>query len=392
MKNRSIEKVKSKVRIAVKGKNINRFLLRLHKNKISILEIKKINNNEAYILIYFKDYELVLKLNTIYEIFIVSYGGWEKEKRTINRNIILLFGIILSLIIVSILSKMIFKVDVITTDTKMRDKILYELKQYDIEKFKFQKSYNTIQNIKSDLLERYREEIEWLEIELVGTRYIIRYEPRIINDDSLDYSPRNIIASKNAVILSVVSSKGQIIKFQNEYVHKGDVIVSGEIKLNDEVKEVVSASGTVYGETWYEVETFYPFSYYEQTKTGRVKNIYAVKFLNWRVELFNFNKFYDKMEKEDIILENRVIPLKFLKIYQMEVDTKSSVQTVEETSDKALSLAITKVENKLSDNEYIIKYKVINKTIEAKGVRLKVFFSVCEDITEYVEIKEEENA
>lgn len=391
MKNRSIESIKSKIRIAIKGKNVNRFLLRIHKNKIPILDINKINKNEAYTLIYFKDYEKVLELNTIYDIFIVNYGGWESKKRKISKNSILLLGFLLGILLIIVLSKMIFKVEIVTNDTKMREKLLYELERYDIEKFKFQKSYDKVQKIKDDILTKYKENIEWLEIELVGTKYIVRYEPRIINDGDSIAKPRNIVASKNAIIYSVVSSKGQVIRYKNDYVSKGDVIVSGEIKLNDMVKDIVSAEGHVYGETWYEVEIFYPFGYYEQKKTGNTKNVYVIKFLNCRIELFNFNKFYDKIIKEDVILENRAIPFSLVREKQIEVKTKSSINTVEEAREEAISLSIDKMKNKLNNNEYIIKYKVIKEHIEQDGVRLNIFFSVCEDITEYVEIKEEKD-
>lgn len=391
MKNRSIENIKSKIRIAIKGKNVNRFLMRIHKNKIPILDIKKINKDEAYILVYFKDYDSILKLNTIYEIFIVTYGGWEYRKRKIGQNSFLIVGLIIGILLIFLLSKMIFKVEIVTNDTIMKEKILYELKRYDIEKFKFQKSYNSIQKIKESILNKYKEEIEWLEIELIGTKYLIKYEPRITNSKDEDVKPRHIVASKNAIVYSVISSKGQIVRYKNDYVSKGDIVVSGEIKLNDEVKEVVGAEGIIYGETWYEVEVFYPFGYYEQKKTGNTKDVYVVKFLNWRLELFNFNKFYDKIIKEDILLKNRSMPFSFVKEHQIEVETKTAISTVEEAKVEAINLGINKMKNKLEENEYIIKYKVIKEFVEEKGVRLSLFFSVCEDITEYVEIKEDKD-
>ena len=391
MKNSSIDKIKSKVRIAIKGKNVNRFLLRIHRNKISILNVNRASKDEAYILIYFKDYEKVLELNTIYEIFIVSYGGWEKNKREYNKNSLLILGIILGVLFVFFLSKLIFKVEVITNDTKMREKLLYELSRYDIKQFKFQKSYNKIQKIKEEILKKYQNDIEWIEIELVGTKYIIRYEPRILNEKTEKSNYRHIVASKNAIVYSVVSSRGQILKYKNDYVKEGDIIVSGEIKLNDETKKIVSAEGEVYGEVWYEVEVFYPFGYYEQKKTGNTKNVYAVKFLSWKIELFNFNKFYDKIIKEEVIIKNKVLPLSFVKEKQIEVETKSSINTIDEAYDNAISLAKQKINNKLKDNEHIIKYKLLNKNIENNGVRIKMFFSICENITEYREIKEEKD-
>lgn len=381
-----LEQFKSKVQIAIKGKNVKRFLFKLYKNRINILNVKKINNNEMYIWIYFKDYDKLVKLNTIYEVFIVDYGGMIKSKRLLNKNKFILFFVITSLIFLFIISKLTFDVEVITNDSKMKDKLLYELSLYDLKKYKFQKNYNEIQIIKDKILDKYRDEIEWLEIELIGTNYIVKYEPRIMNDSTNNLKPRHIVARRDAVIYSVVSSKGQILKNKNDYVKKGDIIVSGNIFLNEEVKDTVSAKGTVLGEVWYEVDVFYPFAYYEQSKTGKEKDVYVINFLNRRLELFNFKPFYDKISKDKVIIKHEILPFKLIKERHIEVNTISSVKTEELVYLDAVSLAVSKIENKLNQGEFIKIYKVINKKLNDKGIELRIFFSVVEDITEYVEI------
>ena len=120
----------------------------------------------------------------------------------------------------------------------------------------------------------------------------------------------------------------------------------------------------------------------EQSKFNEVDNLILSR--------FSYLPF-DKIIKEDVILENRVIPFSLVKENQIEVRTKSSINTVEEARGEAISLGVDKMQNKLNNNEYIIKYKVIKEHVEQDGVRLNIFFSVCEDITKYVEIKEEKN-
>ena len=72
---------------------------------------------------------------------------------------------------------------------------------------------------------------------------------------------QNVVAKKNAVIMEIRSSSGQIIKKINDYVNKGDVIISGNITKKDEIKNVVKAEGIVYGETWYNVKVELPRRY-----------------------------------------------------------------------------------------------------------------------------------
>lgn len=386
MKNKSLEMVKSKIKISVKGKNVNRYLLRLSKNHIPLLFIKKISREESHVTIYFKDYEKAEKLNTIYDIHIIEYGGWEKEKKSLLKNKWIVIAIFLSLLLLFVLSKMIFEVEVVTNDKEMKSQLLEELKEYQIDKFHFQKSYQQLQFIKEQILENHHDDIEWLEIESIGTKYRIRYEPRIVKQEEEVTGYRHVIASKNAIIKKVESSTGQILKGQNDYVKKGDIIVSGYITLNDEIKETVSASATVYGEVWYEVEVFYPFGIYEQTKTGNVKEVYVLQFLNHRIELFNFHPFYDKIINNTILLEKQGFPVYFLKESQEEVVTNSAIYTVEEAKEKGVLFAISKMESQLEELEKIENYKVIKEEIEEDGVRLTIFFSVYENITDYIEI------
>lgn len=388
---KELSSIASKVKIVVKGKNVNRFLFKMYKKKISILNIEKKNSNEMNVCIYFKDYEKVVKLNTIYEIYIIEYGGMINSRKIMYKNRFVLFFVILSLIFIFILSRMIFNVEVITNDSKMRDILLYELELYDIKKYQFQKGYSEIQIIKDKILNKYKNDIEWIEIELVGTNYIVRYEPRIIHEKLSKIKPRHIVASQDAIIYSVISSKGQVIKNKNEYVKKGDIIVSGNIFLNEEVKNSVSAEGKVLGEVWYEVDVYYPYAYYEQVKTGKVKNVYVINFLNYRLELFNFTPFYDKIVNSNIIIKSDVLPFNLAKEKQFEVNTISSIKTEELIYLDAVSLAHSKIKNKLNKEEFIKTYKVIDKRLTDKGIELKIFFSVIEDITEYAEIGDVDN-
>ena len=386
MKNKSIEIIKSKIKILVKGKNVNRFIFLLYRNRIPLLSIDKRNKDEVHVVIYFKDYDNVLKLNTIYEIFIIEYGGWIKEKKKINKNKKLIASFIIAIIILFMLSKMIFSVEVITNDQIMKEKLLEELNRSGISKFKLQKSYHKIEEIKEKILSDYEEYIEWLEIEKIGTRYIVRYEPRIIKEEEIPTQYRHLVAKKNAVIIEVLSSRGQIVRRQNDYVSKGDIIVSGYIFLHDQIKDTVSAEGVVYGEVWYELEIFYPFGYYEQIKTGSKKEFYSIQFIDRKLELFNFSPFKNKIVSERVILKDMLLPIKMVKEYQEEVNIISSIYTVEEASLCAINLAVNKIEGMLKEEEKIISYRVIEQTIKNNGVVLKVFFRVREDITDYLEI------
>ena len=390
MKNNILFLFKSKFNLNVKGNNIERFIKRLKSNNIEILNIKYISKNEVSIKIYKYDYDKVIKLKTIYEINIIeSYGIIKIIDKSLENRFMILF-ILISLISLYIITNIIFDVDVITNDSKMGKTLLEEFGKLGLKKYNFKKNYNRLQEIKKTIINNHRDEIEWIEIENIGTKYIIRYEPRIKNKEEEETVLRNIVARKNCVIKGINVSKGQIIKNVGTYVKKGDVIVSGYIDLNGTIKDTVSSTGTIYGEVWYKVEITYPYKYSEVTLTGNKNKVLVIKILNKEIELFNFNKYKTKKSTSKTILKNNLLPIKLVFQDQMETIEINENNKESDIIEKSISLSKDKIQKALKDGEFISSYKVLNKIIHSDSLTLNIFFSVIEDVTDYEEIKKYE--
>lgn len=378
----------SKIKLNVKGKNIERFIKRLKSKNINLLKIEYIKYNEINIIIYKKDYEKLLELKTIYDVNMVDIYGIIKVREVINIYKYLIIFIAIGIMLLIFLSNVIFNVEVIHNDKDLRNLIINELENYNIKKYKFKKNYNEIQNIKNDILNKYQDKIEWLEIEEKGTSYIIRVEPRIIPNNEVSYEKQNVVAGKSAVIKKIIAKSGEVVKNLNTYVNKGDIIISGNIYLNEEVKDIVKADGIVYGEVWYNVKVEYPYIYSEIKEKNNYQDVYVLKIFDKEFE-FTFNKFKDKKIEENIILQNNILPIYLVKQKQQELETISLLLTSEEAKDKAIKEAIKKMNEKLDGEEKIIDYKVLNFDIEDDKVILDIFFTVYEDITSYSKIEGE---
>lgn len=387
MKNNILYLLKSKLNINIKGNNIERFIKRLKNNNIEILNIVYISKDEINIKIYKYDYDKVIKLKTIYEIEIIDYYGLIKTRNNFLNNKYIIMFIFISLIVLYITTSLIFKIDVITNDSKMEKELIEALEELGIKKYKFKKNYIELQEIKNKLLNKYRDTIEWLEIENIGTKYIIRYEPRIKNEIEEDKPLRNIVAKKDAIITSMNISSGQIIKSVDSYVKKGDIIVSGYIKLNESIKDTVSSSGTIYGQTWYNVTINYPYVYKEVKETGNTNDVFVIKILGKNIELFNFNKYNTKKVFEKVLLKNNLLPIKLVKQKQIETIEINEKNNEEQLIKNAVNLAKKKIEENLKEGEYIKDYKILNKTIYTESITLNIFFNVVENITEYQTIE-----
>lgn len=370
------------IKIHVVGKNIERFIQRLYNEKIELLNIKYINYKEIEIKINKKDLEHINKIKTIYKIEVTELLGINKIKYLIKKNIHILISILISFIIILFLSNVIFKVEVIHSSKELRELLINELKEKGIKEKSLVKNYNQIQNIKKEILEKYKDKIEWLEIERSGVKYIVRVEERIITNENNDNTPSNIVAKKDAIIKDIDAIKGEVIKNINDYVKKGDTIITGEIKLYDEVKQNVKSIGKVYGEVWYQASIEYPISYYEEKLTGRTKKILSITLLNKKIELFTIHKFETKKIKEQIIYQNKLIPFKISKEYQEEIIIIDEQLNEEEAFNKAIQKVEEKINSNLKGKEKILNIKCLKKEIKDSTIILDLFISVLEDITE----------
>lgn len=344
--------------------------------------------NEVDITILYDDYDKLIDNKTIYEVEIISYLGLLKTKRIINAYKYILIFIISSFLIIYLLSNLIFRVDIITNDKKIKNKLNKYLITKGISKYHLKKNYNELKSIKQDILNKYKDEIDWIEIESIGSRYIVRLEPRVNTKFNKDNKFQNIVATKNAVIYSMDIKRGQIIKNRFDYVKKGDVIVSGYIYLNDKIMNTIKAEGVIYGEAWYKVSVKYPKKYESIKKTGKSKKILAIKFLGNDINLFNFNKYKHYEKKNNTLLKNNILPISIDIEKQSELDVKRESNSDKEAIKKAVDSAINKISKKLDDKEYIKDYKILNQNIKDNEVNVTVFISVIGKISGYSTIEE----
>lgn len=388
MKNKLFYIFISKIKIKITGNNAEKFLHKLVRSQIELLNIKKIKKDTIYIWVYKRDYPKIYRLSTIYNIEVVDASGWIKTKKTLSINKYFIFSLVIGLICLIILSNTIFSVQVIHNNKEIREFITNELKNYNIDKYHIKKSYQELTTIKQEILKKYKDKIEWLEIETVGVKYVVRVQLREHADTKETFNNRDVVAKKDATIKKIIASSGQIVKEINTYVKKGDTIISGTITLNDNIKGYTVADGEIFGEVWYNITVEYPFTYYEEKYTGKKKNSISLQFLNWNISIPKLEAY--KVDKEYSIINNKLIPLKLSFLKTREIEVIDQILTEDEAIECAIKLARTQMEEKLNDKEYIVSQKNLKVNIKDSKVVLESFFAVYENITDYKEIIIEE--
>lgn len=388
MKNSFFRIFKSKIKINVKGKNIERFIRRIIKNKIEIISLERLKYNEIDIIIFKKDLEKIEEIKTIYELELKRKYGMIRiiEKMKINKYLIIF--LILGLMIIYVLSNIIFSVEVIHSDSKLRTFLKEELKKYNIDKYHFKKSYDKKEKIKNELLEKYKDKLEWIEIEEKGTKYIIRVEERKINNQEELKNNNHVVAKKNGIIISVDAKSGEIKKNKNDYVRKGDIIISGNITLNEEVKNQTNALGTVYAETWYTTDIKFPYHYKKVSLTNNKKTIFTIKFMDKYYDLFNLKKYKTKKIKNHVLIKNNIVPISFIKQIQYETIEIDKMYKKEEALKEAVNEGKKELLKKLDNDSEILDYRILEKKENENDIKLKIFFTVKENITDYRQVED----
>lgn len=281
-----------------------------------------------------------------------------------------------------------FEIEIVYNDGEVRDFIKKELKNYGISEKTWKKSYSELMDIKEKILEKNKTRLEWLEIEVSGVRYIVRLEERKLAEEKKVYPKQHVVSKKDAVIKQIQAQNGVVVKNINDYVKKGDILISGSIALNETVKENVAALGKVYGEVWYTVTVDYPLIYEERKETGKKRTTLSIQFLNQNIDLFPFQTFRFFNKKEKVLLKQGWIPITLVKQKQKEVTLISEILTEEEAIKKAILKAKTQMESQLNDKEEIKYEKCLKVERKDSKIEIEVFFTVLEDITDYVEIVE----
>lgn len=343
-------------------------------------------DKSCYIYVDYYNYCKILKYKKLFNIELVGTKGINRYKYLLKKYFLFFISLIVGIIGIYFLSNIIFDVKIMTNNEELRQLLLNELKSYGISKYNFVKSFEEKEDIKNMILFDHKEQIEWLEFDRKGCVYYINVLERIIfsEDDTTIY--RHLVSKKNAIILEIKASDGSIIKKVNDYVNKGDIIVSGAITKGDEVKKYVKAQGEVYGETWYNVEVELPINYYSKTYTGNEKKRLTINYFDKHIKLFNFHNYINEERSDKIIWQSKILPFSISYTTFKEINLFDDVYTVDKALNVGMNLAKERLLDTLEKDSKILSQKKLKLYVKDSKIYIEVFFKVYENITDYSNI------
>ena len=369
----------------------------MNNNKVKIIVYENSNKFISYLVyhsIYYEDltlndnytltvdYEDYKMISRRYKTKIIKYYGKRFITNYIKSNKYMLISLFISFLVLKLLTSTIFDITINTNDEKLYNLINESLKENDIALYKKKKSFNELNKIKNKILKDNEEDLEWIEINEKGCSYNIEVTKRVKNkDNKSDNTPKDIIASKDGLIKYIASTSGVKLKDVNDYVKKGEVLITGNIiKGEDTLITQVEAKGEVYAEVWYTVNITIPFNYVEYVETGKTINHYYLDIFNKKFTLTGKYDSNNTMNTKELVLDKPYLFFKLYKETKKEYKYKEFKINENIAYEEALKRSENKIKNKLKDNEYIISKKVLKKEVFRSKMNMEVFFKVYENI------------
>lgn len=373
--------------VRIEETNQIKLINKLYSSDIYYEDLKK-DNKYIYLKVDLNNYNRLKKYLITYNITIHKLLGPHKYIKLIKNNLVFYITFIISIILLIIINNMSFNIIIKTNDTNIYNIVLNSLYENNINKVSFKKNHKDIEKIINNILINNRDTLEWLEIKYDGLNMVVLVTERVYKNNKESNSICNVVAKSDGKVVSYNVKKGEVVTRINEYVYKGDLLISGFIKNNEEVKDKVCASGDVYASIWYKVNLSIPLNKEVITKTNKSK---------YNIRITTKNNKYKILRSRFSNYKESITNLYSLNNFKIDLvkETKTSKKIVTLSEVEALNYGLKLVENKmklkLKENEYIIEKKVLKNTIKDSTMLLEVFVVTKENISEVVTVEEGSN-
>ena len=370
--------------VSIKGKNPKKLLGTFIKQKINMEQIKY-SKDEILVKVSYEDYKKIKGIRTSYKVDIVKTSGKNRLWQLYQKNKVSLLVFVISVFFIIFMSNLILFINIESDNSKLKKDIIEELISNGITLYTPKKSYQKLKEVGTKIKNNNLNEMEWIELEQKGVTLHVKVIERLNKDNKETNDFKDIVASKNGYIRKVYSRKGQLMKNIDDYVKKGEVIISGNIFRNEKVAGKVRASGKVYAEVWYIVKINKNLSYTDAEEKTKGKESLKLKINNHKINIISIPRKID-LEKNSVLFKNNTFSLSLDKEKQYSLKKKIykniELQKILETKAKK------EINKTLEKDEYIMSQKTLKKYTKNGKMYIEVFFRCYEDIAEERDIKE----
>lgn len=321
--------------------------------------------------------------------FYISIAGYRKlkplQKKTKTRLIILkrvgfpfflyryrkrkvyFAGIFLSIGFLFYLTTFIWLIDINGNSLITDDTILTFLEEQN-SAFGAKKSTIDCAALEEALRTKYSDVI-WASVRLSGTKLTVDLQENLITkkdtgEESLKpEGAYDIVADKDAVIISIITRRGTPAVKANTAVKAGDILVGSRLDIYNDSNELtdsiyVTADADIVGQTSYLYRDSFPLNYTTKVKIGEGKTIYDLYLCSYQIRLS-----FSGHKKEPFVSYTENRQLSVAKNYYIPVTLKKT--TIYDCGYQNVTLSKQQAKEKANKN-----IAVFLKNLEEKGIQI----------------------
>ncbi len=384
------------IRIKLIGENITAFLNICQKSGVPLHNVKRIMN-ACFLDVKSKHYKSLIRLVKEYgvEYEIIGKFGFVM-KIILYKSRKVFFALVLLLSLYYGINSCFISEIVINGNSVFSDKQIMECLENNglyVGRLKFGINPEIFQN---EVIKDFSA-LSWIWVKIDGTKAIVDVREKVTKPKFYDYSNLcNVVASKDGVITSAVSSRGTTLVSEGMYVRKGDILISGVYDSTDFAPvRFVNAEGNVYAKTVYSIEDDFGYEYVSYKPNDDIKTKITPKLFN--IYLWNEGSsktselLISKKEIKFKIFGKNYLPLAFTKTKYCEIIRDEYALSEADAHTRAIKELTKRLSLDLPDGADVVN-TTENITPNPDGTfRASVSFECVEDIAAKLPIEVEQD-
>lgn len=364
------------------------------RNHVRVWEIRKIDQTTCTGNVLLRDISLIrhLRKKTRYKLYFIKKRG---SPFSLNRILIkrpLVIAIISSFLLLFYLSNLVWRVEITGVRPEIEQQIQASLADQGVYQGRLKFLIEPPNKVQKKLLEVHPE-LLWVGVQEKGTTYQLEAVEKTIVPERDVGKPSNIIASKDGVIVDMYVEKGKPLVGINDFVEKGETLVTGDLANKGEEEDskdseqpnYIAVKAEIYANTWYEVSLTIPLEAQYQTLTGEQSNKYRLGMGRFNIPIWGlFSKSYNTSQVEtakkpfNFLLWQ--LPIHFIREDIYQVENVEEERTIEQARSIGIKQAKQEIIQELGHEVEIRSEKILHESLENGKVNLHLYFTVKENI------------
>ncbi|NHN30934.1 sporulation protein YqfD [Paenibacillus agricola] len=384
MKSSILSSLRGYVIVEVRGQRIEQLINRIVERRMSIWDIQ-IHEARAQLCISLRDFFLLRPLlkETGSRIHVLQRYGLPFTLNKVEKRKLFVAGFIGFIIGLYLLSSLVWQVRVEGNESISTTDILQTAKQEGIYKMQWKFRLKDT-DVLSKSLQNKLPGTAWVGVEVQGTQIVIKVVEATIPDVPPLLNPRNLVATKSALITSIYAEKGRPVVKPNTYVKKGDILISGI--LGDELnRQTVVAMGKVKGIVWYTPSIEVPLLRQLKIYTGAVVNRSYLVMGSRALQLSGYGELpfehYETLpERKSLHWRDYTLPLGWLQEKVMEIQLLEQPLELQEARSLGMERAKQEIITAAGNEARVVNEKILHEKTDNGKVYMEVHLEVEESI------------